>query len=548
MKWFRLKSRKVNELRLPRRIVIPIIVVSILPTFCGVCGVDLSMIDVTAPERPDLDPTFPEQENYYYVLAGAFIHTILEWTAFCVALVVAMLSVVHFRLKHDVTTPVIGTALFCSGMLDAFNALAASRLTFSVLNPDDFFPFTWAVARTFNVLILIAGTLPFLFTVENKVQDSRPQGIGLVILLGCLFALMAYATIYVFAVMVPTPRSLNPEAGIPRPWDAIPLVLMLFAAGVVFPRFYKLHPSVFSHSLIISMIPALASECHAAFFSTALYDHNFIAAYLLKIVAYLVPLFGIILDYTKAYRSEVTLHSTESKLRTAREIQQSLLPGEAPSIDGFEMAGLSFPAEAVGGDYFDYIAMDESSWGVVVGDVSGHDLGASLFMSQTRAYLRACAESREDCSQILTRLNHFLSNDMRDRRFVTLFFLYLDSNSAALEYGGMGHGAYLIRRSGEHSELKLTHPPLGVVDGEVKTERTPEIVSGDMVVIMTDGIVEATSPEGEQFGIERTLRVIREHRNQDVDTIISLLNMNVHRHCQGTAPADDVTIVLLKKS
>lgn len=534
--------------RLPKRMVIPVIILSLVPYTLYLCNVNFSLVNVQAPDLPVLDPSVPESQNYYYVLAGAFAHTILEWSAFCVALTVALLSIVHFRLKRDITTPVIGTALFCAGMLDGFNALAASRLVFQVTNPDHFFPFTWAVARTFNIVILIAGTLPFLFSRKIYINVDRPHGIGFLVMLGILFALMAYATIYIFAVMVPTPLSLLPKDAIPRPYDGIPLVLAMFAAGVVFPRFYKLHPSLFSHSLIISMIPVVISECHATFLSRALYDHHFIAAYLLKILAYLVPLFGIILDYTRAYRSEVTLQSTESKLRTAREIQQSLLPDEAPVVDGWEMAGLSFPAEAVGGDYFDYIDMGEKTYGIVVGDVSGHDLGASLFMAQTRAYLRASAASSREGTEVLSQLNKFLTNDMRDRRFVTLFFLKLDPNFNDFEYGGLGHGAYLIRRSGEHKELKLTHPPLGVVDDAVQTNRTPELNEGDMIVIMTDGIVEATSPEGEQFGIERTLRVIREHRNQDADTIISLLNIRVHQHCQSKSPTDDVTVVLLKRT
>ncbi|MCA9099489.1 MAG: SpoIIE family protein phosphatase, partial [Planctomycetaceae bacterium] len=159
---------------------------------------------------------------------------------------------------------------------------------------------------------------------------------------------------------------------------------------------------------------------HAAFGSTQLFDNHFNISNYQKILAYLVPLVGLLLEYTRAYQAEVSLRATEEQFRVAKGVQRDLLPRSSPEIPGFDIAGVSIPAEMVGGDYFDFIPMKDDCLGIVVADVSGHDLGASIFMGQTRAYLRALAQLKNSVPEVMHDLNQFLMEDARDQRFVTI--------------------------------------------------------------------------------------------------------------------------------
>ena len=233
-----------------------------------------------------------------------------------------------------------------------------------------------------------------------------------------------------------------------RPWDLIPLFLYLFAGSVVFPRFYRAQPSLFSHALFVSVIPNIAAELHAAFGSVAIYDNNFNIACFEKIIAYLVPFLGLLLDYRRAYDADVALQVTHEKLRVARNVQQGLLPQCSPEIAGYDIAGHYLPADMVGGDYYDYVRMADGRWGIVVADVSGHEIGASLLMAKTRAYLRALAKSDESLETILGRLHEFLLEDTQDKWFVTMFFAALDPHTGALEYAGAAQQAFILRAAG----------------------------------------------------------------------------------------------------
>lgn len=536
--------------KLPKRVIIAICVVSFLPAILQMFGASFAS-PCTAITPPDWLLYLAQDDQSakkYYELSGPFLYSLLEWSAFSIALVTALLSFVHYRVRFDVTTPIIGAAMFFSGMLDAFSSLTANRLLFITENPEQFFPIVWMVARVFNITILICGILPFLFTPRIPDRVAKPREIGSLILFGFLFGVMAYAIIHIFAV------SLVPQVTFPdrvfglfvRPWDAVPLVLMIFAGGIVFPRFHKLHPSLFSASLKWSMVPAVMAQVHVAFGSLELFDSNFNVACLLKMVAYSVPLAGIILDYIRAYNSETVLQATESKLNAARQIQLSLLPDDAPDVAGFDVAGFSLPAEAVGGDYFDYMPSKDGSCGVVIADVSGHDLGASLLMSQTRAYLRATVEHGLPLPEVLTRVNGFLEEDTQARRFVCVVYLQLCPGQNRVEYCTAGHQIELIRKNGQDETLEATSLPMCINTEDLVTQFTSPLEPGDFILVATDGLTEACGNDGEQFGLKRTTDFIRRASDLDVKEIVERLYRRVREFCDELPQTDDVTVVLIK--
>lgn len=553
---------EVQRVALPTRLVVAVFVLSVLPTVLNLCGFDFSVVDdaqIANEASPDVEvepldrgePLLIHRiERLEMVSEGEFINTLLEWSAFCVAIFTAVFAYTNYSVTRDVATPVIGTALFFSGMIDAFRTLAADRLIPTVVDLDHFIPFTWAISRTINAIFLIAGMLPFVWTSRFGRVRRVETGPRFIVLSGILFGLMAYAIIHICAVLPTLPQTVFPKSHFAyRPWDLIPLFLYLFAGAVIFPRFHRRQPSVFSHAIMVSVIPNAAAQLHAAFGSMALYDNHFNISLYLKIIANLVPMAGLILDYTRAYQNEVTLRLTEEKLRVARDVQLGLLPKVGPTVSGFDLAGLSFPAEAVGGDYYDYLPMSDGCMGIVVADVSGHEIGGSILMAQTRAYLRALAQTRADVSSMLTRLNRFLIEDVQNKWFVTLFFARLNAKDKTFSYAAAGHAAYLCLADGKVETLAATSTPLGLVESD-KIHFAPDraLNEGDILLMLTDGIPEARSAAGEYFGMDRVTEVVARRRDRPASEIVNAIIAAVQNFSGRTAQLDDITVVAVKRN
>jgi len=222
--------------------------------------------------------------------------------------------------------------------MDAFHTLAADQLIEAVADNREFIPFTWAICRSFNALILLAGASIILI---GKRKDHRGD-LGFLLLVSVFFGFAAYVIIQICALSSSLPTTMyqeDPLLGlITRPYDVAPLLMFLIAGLWVFPRLHREHPTVFSHALIISTIPGIVTQLHMAFGSGALYDHHFNIAHFLKIMAYLVLFCGI--TWTLARRNvdraqpehvdgEVvatsTRHSFEAKGRRAVAFLTTLL-------------------------------------------------------------------------------------------------------------------------------------------------------------------------------------------------------------------------------
>jgi serine phosphatase RsbU (regulator of sigma subunit) len=210
------------------------------------------------------------------------------------------------------------------------------------------------------------------------------------------------------------------------------------------------------------------------------------------------------------------LESNEEELRIARRIQQPLFPRQAPVVPGFDIGGASFPAVLTGGDFFDYLPLGANGLGLVIGDVSGHGVGPALLMAATRAVLRAFARTTQDIGEILARTNELLTPDLvPDSRYVTLLLARLDPRTRTLQHTSASHRAgYVFDRSGTvREELLCTDLAVGWEGpGPFTTAPKVQLTPGDLVLFLTDGILEAKAPTGEPFGIERTLAYVRRHR------------------------------------
>jgi sigma-B regulation protein RsbU (phosphoserine phosphatase) len=237
----------------------------------------------------------------------------------------------------------------------------------------------------------------------------------------------------------------------------------------------------------------------------------------------------------------------QAELRIARQIQQKLFPAAPLPLPELDLAGASFPAEATGGDYFDYIPMADGGLAVVIGDVCGHGFCPALVMAELRAYLRAFLLTRTDVGEIVALLNRALAGDTD--RFVTLFIVKLDPATRSLVYAGAGHvPAYYFDAAGNvKARLESTGMPLAVLpDTAYPAESIPRLEPGEMVLLLTDGIVEAHGPDQDLFGPERALQLVKVHRDRPAREILNTLFETVRDFCGPVAQLDDMTAIIIK--
>lgn len=255
--------------------------------------------------------------------------------------------------------------------------------------------------------------------------------------------------------------------------------------------------------------------------------------------------------------AERVIKVTDAKMLGARKLQQKLFPAKAPQLPhvqlggttvAYDLSGASFPADTMGGDYFDYIPMMKGTLGLVVGDVSGHGFGPALLMVETRAYLRSLAHTFDDVGAILAMTNRVLLADVEDQ-FVTLFYGQLDILSGKLTYASAGHTrGYVLDAAGEEKHvLPSTALPLGIAaDTDFSVTATVQLAPGDSVLLLTDGILEARSPDGEPFGAERSLAILRHFQAQGAATVVQSLYHAVRAFVHNAVQLDDLTILVLK--
>ena len=227
--------------------------------------------------------------------------------------------------------------------------------------------------------------------------------------------------------------------------------------------------------------------------------------------------------------------------REARTIQQALLPKSSPYIPGFAISGLSIPAGAVGGDWYDFISFDDGCWGLVLADVSGKGTAAALLMSATRGMLRSLAQTCTGPGEVLTRLNRLLVEDFPSGRFVTMLLAVLDPSARVLTFASAGHlRPLLVDEQGARFLDSERGMPLGLGLGEF-SERQVQLSEGSRLVFYSDGITEATGLTDEEYGAER----MREHVLQPDSSAESIL-ADVRAFANGEGLHDDATVIFVK--
>lgn len=258
---------------------------------------------------------------------------------------------------------------------------------------------------------------------------------------------------------------------------------------------------------------------------------------------------GLIEDITERKHAEKAVLDKELQLLTAQKIQERLLPHEAPPLPGYNLAGALYPAEFAAGDYFDYLPMGEGKTGIVIGDVSGHGFAPALIMASTHVMLRLLVETHTDVAEILTLANSGLISDTDEEHFVTLLFACLDPETRSLVYGNAGHPTGYVLDSAGNIRIQLTSTnfALGIMpDVEFFTGVPVVLEPGDTVLLLSDGILESRSPDGDFFGKERALKTVCDNLHKTAEEIVEILCQAARGFSQEKVPLDDTTAVVLK--
>jgi len=261
----------------------------------------------------------------------------------------------------------------------------------------------------------------------------------------------------------------------------------------------------------------------------------------------------------------IARNELEAEMAAARDIQQRLLPSEMPDLPGFEIAAINKPSLRVSGDYYDAIPMENGSIGLVVADVSGKGLPASLLASNIQASLRTLATINNNPGEMLAAANAALFNSTEPDKFATLFLARIDGQQKQIVYAGAGHNPpLLLRADGTAEWLQSQGTPLGVVPQMEYPEVTVFFNPGDVMVIYTDGITEAHDSDDNEFtevGLEAAVRACVD---RSAACIITAISKAVSRHVRGAytnitsgsngEPVkdelidDDFTMIVLKAS
>jgi phosphoserine phosphatase len=260
-----------------------------------------------------------------------------------------------------------------------------------------------------------------------------------------------------------------------------------------------------------------------------------------------------------------TLLKLERDLRVARRIQQDTFPAELPTLAGFQVDAWNEAAEETGGDTYDVIGYEQPTGGraprlslvdadravLLLADATGHGIGPALSVTEVRAMLRMAVRAGEELPAIIAHLNAQLCADLSEGRFVSAWLGELDARAATLQTFSCGQGPILHYRARDRAcdVLETDAVPLGLLDDlEVRMREPIAMQPGDIFVVASDGIVEATNAAGTVFGTKRLIELISEHHEATASGLLQALRSELTVFTGSAPPDDDRTVLIIKRA
>ncbi|MCF8241442.1 MAG: SpoIIE family protein phosphatase [Melioribacteraceae bacterium] len=257
-------------------------------------------------------------------------------------------------------------------------------------------------------------------------------------------------------------------------------------------------------------------------------------------------------DYLSAHENEISIKSDEynkyaEELQLARQIQSDLLPDKNYDDESLRIVPFISPSHVVCGDFYDYFKIDENKIGIVIADASGKGMPAAILISQIQAILKSEIANGSTLIKIFQKLNHHLINNTSARNFTTLFYGIFDRRTSVLSSINAGHNyPIILHKNGSFELIKTNAPALGLIKSFSYTVSTHIIVSGDTMVLYTDGITETMNELGEQYGEGRLLEITEANKDKEPDKISEIIRSDVDRFKSEKNMSDDKTLVIIK--
>jgi len=238
----------------------------------------------------------------------------------------------------------------------------------------------------------------------------------------------------------------------------------------------------------------------------------------------------------------------EEQLQLAKDVQISLLPISDPEVKGYLFSSICIPAFEIGGDYFDYINIDENNLGIVVSDVSGDGVPAALIMAAFRALLRYSSKLFLSPSKLMEHMNENVAEFMRKRDFISIFYGVINFKTHTFSYCNCGHNPPLFFESGKINFLESCGPSLNLIKNVEYYTSQIKLGKNDQIILYTDGVVEVFNKEKNQFGLDRLIKLFKSNSNRSPKEIIDIVTQATRDFSYQGVYKDDFTLLVLKKT
>jgi serine phosphatase RsbU (regulator of sigma subunit) len=268
----------------------------------------------------------------------------------------------------------------------------------------------------------------------------------------------------------------------------------------------------------------------------------------LRQLTLLSNLAAVKIENAKLIEKAIEKEKMEKELALASQIQKDFLPGENPSCDNFEIAGSNIPCYQVGGDYYDFIEIDPCRLGIVIADVSGKGMSASLLMASLRAALHSELHPIYKLEEMSSKLNDFVHRSSAPNFFITFFFCELNRKNGEMQFVNAGHNPPMVlKKSGKIERLKSSGLCLGMFPSSTYEINKLTIKPGDMAFLFTDGITEGRNKKNQEFTEERLLSLIKKNSRLSAQRLLDKIYDEVQKFTAGTDQMDDMTLVIIKR-
>jgi len=269
----------------------------------------------------------------------------------------------------------------------------------------------------------------------------------------------------------------------------------------------------------------------------------------LKLLTLISNLAAVKIENAKLIEKAIEQEKMEKELALAAKIQEDFLPKKSPECEKFEIAGSNIPCYQVGGDYYDFIDIDQNRLGIVIADVSGKGVSASLLMASLRAAIHSEVDARYKLKEMAAKLNDFVHRSSAPNTFITFFFCELDKKTGELKYLNAGHNPpVILDKKGKIHRMESCGLCLGMFPAVSYEVKKATLKPGDLALLYTDGIVECRNKNEEEFNEERLISQVQKNFKLPAQKILEKICDEINSFSSGRPQMDDMTLVIVKRT